>query len=510
MRNLFQRDDLDGALFGAGAAIGALFGIDGGEEIGDGDGAGGANLGAHHAADAAGGADLADCGALIVAGAADSDMIFDRDHADEQVRAGLGAGAAAGTQAFIHMGNAIHDGERAEFADLDAIAIAQAAVAAGFFAAVQGSAGRTGGGAVVILGFAALFAGAAAADGGFDGLGVFRCDAQVFADLSGDGSAAGDAEIGLGGAIGNGFGVVIAAGIAAGAAIGAGQEAADILHTGIDGNREEMGGDHQQNGTEQADGTNDNNTSHCNSPSLLQQTIYHTGEAHEGHRYDGGSDQSDGQALERFGDIHVLHAAANACEEDHCQQETETGAQRIDHGLAEIVLLIDIEHRDTQYGAVGGDEGQIDAEGFIQWRQELLEGHFHQLYQRGDDQDEYDGLHIAQLVLIQQIGLDGPGGGGGQYHNKGNGDAHADGGIQLFGNAEERADTQSLGEDEVLRQNSRKQNDDHFFHASQPPSLFPAEGQPPAQPAQAPQAAQSSFFLGLCLANLFMMAMSTP
>ena len=53
-------DDLDRALFGAGAAIGALFGIDGGEEIGDGDGAGGANLGAHHAADAAGGADLAD------------------------------------------------------------------------------------------------------------------------------------------------------------------------------------------------------------------------------------------------------------------------------------------------------------------------------------------------------------------------------------------------------------------------------------------------------------------
>ena len=53
-------DDLDGALFGAGAAIGALFGIDGGEEISDGDGAGGANLGAHHAADAAGGADLAE------------------------------------------------------------------------------------------------------------------------------------------------------------------------------------------------------------------------------------------------------------------------------------------------------------------------------------------------------------------------------------------------------------------------------------------------------------------
>lgn len=125
-------DDLDGALFGAGAAIGALFGIDGGEEIGDGDGAGGANLGAHHAADAAGGADLADDGALIMAGAAHGDMIFDRDHADEQVRAGFGTGTAAGAQAFIHMGNAIHDGERTEFADLDAIAIAQAAVAAGF------------------------------------------------------------------------------------------------------------------------------------------------------------------------------------------------------------------------------------------------------------------------------------------------------------------------------------------------------------------------------------------
>ena len=101
MRNLVQRDDLDGALFGAGAAIGALFGIDGGEEIGDGDGAGGANLGAHHAADAAGGADLADDSALIMAGATHGDMIFDRDHADEQVRAGFGAGAAAGASAAV-------------------------------------------------------------------------------------------------------------------------------------------------------------------------------------------------------------------------------------------------------------------------------------------------------------------------------------------------------------------------------------------------------------------------
>ena len=97
MRNLFQRDDLDGALFGAGAAIGALFGIDGGEEIGDGDGAGGANLGAHHAADTAGRANLADNRALIAAGATYCHMIFHGNHTDKQMRTRLGAGAAAGT-----------------------------------------------------------------------------------------------------------------------------------------------------------------------------------------------------------------------------------------------------------------------------------------------------------------------------------------------------------------------------------------------------------------------------
>ena len=135
----------------------------------------------------------------------------------------------------------------------------------------------------------------------------------------------------------------------------------------------------------------------------------------------------------------------------HCQQEADTGAQRIDHGLTEAVLFIDVQHGDAQHGAVGGGEGQVDAEGLIQRGNKLFEDHFHQLYQRGDDQNENDGLHIAQVVLIQQVGLDGPGGGGGQHHDEGHGKAHADGGIQLFGDAEERADAQRFGEDEVLR-----------------------------------------------------------
>ena len=97
VRNLFQRDDLDGALFGACAAVGALIRVDARKEIGDGDGAGRADLGAHHAADTAGRANLADNRALIAAGATYCHMIFHGNHTDKQMRTRLGAGAAAGT-----------------------------------------------------------------------------------------------------------------------------------------------------------------------------------------------------------------------------------------------------------------------------------------------------------------------------------------------------------------------------------------------------------------------------
>ena len=137
-------NDLNRALLGTGAAVCALFRINRSKEIRYSDSAGRTNLGAHHAANAAGGANLADNCPLIVTGAAYYNMVLYRNHTDEQMRASLGTGAAAGAQLLIYMGYPIYNGKRTEFADLNTVAIAQAAITAGFFPAVQCRTGGTG------------------------------------------------------------------------------------------------------------------------------------------------------------------------------------------------------------------------------------------------------------------------------------------------------------------------------------------------------------------------------
>ena len=58
-------------------------------------------------------------------------------------------------------------------------------------------------------------------------------------------------------------------------------------------------------------------------------------------------------------------------------------------------------------------------------------------------------------------------------HNNDNGRAHADGGIQLFGNAQERADAQELDQDVVVDQDhaeeDRGKGCDMCTHSSAPP-----------------------------------------
>ena len=73
-----------------------------------------------------------------------------------------------------------------------------------------------------------------------------------------------------------------------------------------------------------------------------------------------------------------------------------------------------------------------------------------ELYQRGDDQNEHSGLHVADAVRVQQQVLDGPGRGSCQDHDEDNGYGHTDGRVQFLGNAQERADAQEAHQDVVI------------------------------------------------------------
>lgn len=155
---------------------------------------------------------------------------------DEVMRASLGASATAGAELIIHLGNAILNRDGIKFAGSHAIAIADAAIAAAFFAAIQCCAGSAGSGAMVIFDLTAFIAGAGAVNNRLMGHGRFIGNTQISADLAARICAAGDTEVGFGTAISDGFCVVVTTGKATSAAVGAGQHPADILRACINRN----------------------------------------------------------------------------------------------------------------------------------------------------------------------------------------------------------------------------------------------------------------------------------
>ena len=118
----------------------------------------------------------------------------------------------------------------------------------------------------------------------------------------------------------------------------------------------------------------------------------------------------------------------------------------------------DDQHGDAQNGAVGGDQRQVNPQCLIQAGDELFEEDFDQLHQRRDNQDIDHRLQIRQSVRNQNAVVDRPGDGGGQNHHERDRRAHADGGIQLFGHAQKRADAQEFTQNIVFRQDRCQKN----------------------------------------------------
>ena len=201
-------------------------------------------------------------------------------------------------------------------------------------------------------------------------------------------------------------------------------------------------------------------------PSLTQQVFHDAGEAHEGHGHDGRRNQGNGHALEGLRAAALVHLAAHAGEQHHGQQEAQAGAQGVEHGLGEAgaeagllhQVVVDVADAHAQHRAVGGDQGQVHAQGGVQGGDVLFQDDLHQLHQGGDDQDEHDGLKVFQLQAVEHEVLDGIGDGGGQQHHEDDGHAHAGGLVQLLGHAQEGADAQELGQHVVVHQDGRHDN----------------------------------------------------
>src|SRR5699024_1596108 len=92
------------------------------------------------------------------------------------------------------------------------------------------------------------------------------------------------------------------------------------------------------------------------------------------------------------------------------------------------------------------------------------------------------------------------GDGRGQHHDKDDGQAHADRGVQLFGNAQKRADAQKLHENVVVDQDQVEEDgrkNSCLAHAWSPPSPFSALAASSSSSITSPQVLRSMGRLSL-------------
>ena len=129
----------------------------------------------------------------------------------------------------------------------------------------------------------------------------------------------------------------------------------------------------------------------------------------------------------------------------------------VDDTLQEIIACLHSHQRHAQHGAVGGDHGQEHAQSLIKGGDALFQEHFHHLHDGGDDQNEGHGLHILQIQSDQQQ-IHGPAGSGSQRHDEGDRHAHAQGGVDVFGNAHEGADAVEFDQNIVFRQHGAEKD----------------------------------------------------
>ena len=181
-------------------------------------------------------------------------------------------------------------------------------------------------------------------------------------------------------------------------------------------------------------------------------------EAHEGQREQSGGDHHDGHALHALGHLHQLELLAHAGKHRQRHAEADGRGEGIDHGLQQVVILLDAEDGHAEHGAVRRDQRQEDAQRLIERRRHLLQHDLHHLHQRGDDQDEGDRLQILQAEGVEHVFLYEPGDDRGQRQHEGDGSRHTQRGVNLLRYAKERTDAQELCQHDVVHEDGANEN----------------------------------------------------
>ena len=88
----------------------------------------------------------------------------------------------------------------------------------------------------------------------------------------------------------------------------------------------------------------------------------------------------------------------------------------------------------------------------------LLHEHLDELHQGCDEKNEHDGLQIVDSEGLQHAGVNHGGKNRRQEDDENNRAAHTGGGVGLLGDADEGAEAEETGKDDVIDQRAADQN----------------------------------------------------
>ena len=161
-----------------------------------------------------------------------------------------------------------------------------------------------------------------------------------------------------------------------------------------------------------------------------------------------------------------FEALANAGKQNQRQRESDSAASAEQQRLKEVVAQADVQQRDAEHGAIGGDQRQVDAQYLMQQGTGLLDHQFRKLHDRGNRYDEGQGAQVFELVRNQQPLIDDITGATGHGQDEGGCSPHACRRLKLLGHSHERAQAKNADEHDVIDEDSAENNEEIAGHDS--------------------------------------------
>src|SRR5574341_652858 len=165
---------------------------------------------------------------------------------------------------------------------------------------------------------------------------------------------------------------------------------------------------------------------------------------------------------EQPGEAHEGEREAPRDHEHQRQREPGAGPEGEDDPLHQRVFPVGLEDRQGEDRAIGGDEREGDAQRAEGRRGELLDHHFDDLHEGGDDDDEGDESEVGRVR--EDEGVEGP-------HRERRHDedervrgAHAERGVDLARDPEEGAEAEKEHQREVVDQHRGEEDPREVAH----------------------------------------------